>query len=206
MKAQGGGTAANSSPGSAGAEGSAAAAGTEPAVEPAVEDEPELAAPGSRSMPQAGGKTESEEPYEPTAAAAEPAPAPAPEEPPVAPLDVVHIDAHVQKLSSADPGGQLAGATWFRKLLSKKDNPPIDEVIEAGVVPRLVELLSQHGSDPQLQLEAAWALTNVAARWDFRAMPVRDRRRRAAEPCAAAGLAQRRRPGAERLGPRQRRG
>ena len=69
----------------------------------------------------------------------------------------------MQKLSSADPGEQLAGATWFRQLLSKEDNPPIDEVVEAGLVPRLVELLSSHGSDPQLQLEAARALAGIAS-------------------------------------------
>ena len=94
----GGGAAANSSAGSGGVEeptaaAAAAATATEPAVEPAVEDEPELAAPGSLSMPEAGGKTESEEPSEPTAAAAEPALAPAPEEPPVAPMEVVHISS-----------------------------------------------------------------------------------------------------------------
>jgi len=47
-------------------------------------------------------------------------------------------------------------------LLSLENDPPIQAVIDANVVPKLIIFLSRNDL-PKLQFEAAWALTNIAS-------------------------------------------
>ncbi|KAI6692960.1 hypothetical protein NL676_020670 [Syzygium grande] len=72
------------------------------------------------------------------------------------------LPSMVAKVWSTDSALQLEATTQFRKLLSIERSPPIEEVIQSGVVPRFVEFLLREDF-PQLQFEAAWALTNVAS-------------------------------------------
>eukprot|EP01051_Picozoa_sp_SAG22_P003649 SAG22_NODE_180_length_16069_cov_5.323231_16_plen_354_part_00 len=75
---------------------------------------------------------------------------------------LLDLEENAQKIHGTDADQQLAGVTWFRKLLSIERSPPIDEVIQTGVVPRLVTFLTAQ-DNPQLQFEAACALTNIAS-------------------------------------------
>lgn len=60
------------------------------------------------------------------------------------------------------PEKQLAAVQAARKLLSSDRNPPIDDLIQSGILPILIYCLELN-EQPMLQFEAAWALTNIAS-------------------------------------------
>ncbi|XP_014479013.1 PREDICTED: importin subunit alpha [Dinoponera quadriceps] len=72
------------------------------------------------------------------------------------------IEDIVAAMKSPDETLQLQATQTCRKLLSREKHPPIETIINRGIVPRCVELLNCH-HNVALQFEAAWALTNVAS-------------------------------------------
>uniref|UniRef100_A0A4W3JWS5 Importin subunit alpha n=1 Tax=Callorhinchus milii TaxID=7868 RepID=A0A4W3JWS5_CALMI len=69
---------------------------------------------------------------------------------------------YLQNATNENPVIQLSAVQAARKLLSSDRNPPIDELINSGILPVLVRCLERDGN-PSLQFEAAWALTNIAS-------------------------------------------
>lgn len=68
----------------------------------------------------------------------------------------------MEMIQSADFDNRLSATVKFRQVLSREHNPPIDFVIQLSVIPTLVEFMKE-GHPDMLQLEAAWALTNIAS-------------------------------------------
>jgi len=75
---------------------------------------------------------------------------------------IEHLPQMIAGINSTDAATQFQATQQFRKLLSIEQSPPIQEVIQCGAVPRFVEFLRDF-SRPDLQFEAAWALTNIAS-------------------------------------------
>jgi len=88
--------------------------------------------------------------------------------------DITHLDPQTQqKLRNlANMAEQLRNGSLeqkeatvekIRKLLSIEKTPPIQSVINAGIVKLLMDFLRDKTASLKLRFEAAWALTNVAS-------------------------------------------
>lgn len=75
-------------------------------------------------------------------------------------VEQLHI--YVKNVMGQDTSTYYQSAQCIRKLLSIANNPPIQRVIDTGVIPRLVQFLANF-NDSKLQFEAAWALTNIVS-------------------------------------------
>lgn len=56
----------------------------------------------------------------------------------------------------------IVNAQKVRKVLSKEPQPPFDDVIQKGLIPRFIELLDR-SDNTTIQFEASWILTNICS-------------------------------------------
>ena len=68
----------------------------------------------------------------------------------------------LEAMKSPVDENHLLAAQGFRKILSLEHSPPIQELIDAGILSYLIEWI-QKFDFPQLQYESAWAITNIAS-------------------------------------------
>ncbi|XP_039934938.1 LOW QUALITY PROTEIN: importin subunit alpha-8 [Hirundo rustica] len=72
------------------------------------------------------------------------------------------LEKIVEAVNGDDTQLQLLATQATRRILSRHKDPPINQILELGIMPRLVEFLGR-ADNPALQFEAAWALTNIAS-------------------------------------------
>ncbi|XP_031194561.1 importin subunit alpha-8 isoform X3 [Mastomys coucha] len=72
------------------------------------------------------------------------------------------VDDIIQGVNSSDTILCFRATQAAREMLSQENNPPLNLIIEAGIIPKLVDFL-EATPYPKLQLEAAWVLTIIAS-------------------------------------------
>lgn len=72
------------------------------------------------------------------------------------------VDEVLTAIQSTNPTLRFQAVQSVRKMLSREKNPPIDVIIESGLVPILIKFLDDF-ENHSIQFEAAWALTNIAS-------------------------------------------
>ncbi|NWX60614.1 IMA5 protein, partial [Promerops cafer] len=72
------------------------------------------------------------------------------------------LEEIVEAVNGEDTQLQLLATQATRRILSRQKDPPINQIIELGIIPRMVEFLGR-ADNAALQFEAAWALTNIAS-------------------------------------------
>ena len=78
------------------------------------------------------------------------------------PPNVKHLTVYIAALrNKSDETGMTNATRCVRKILSV-ESPPVREVIDRGVIPLLVDAL-KYIHNQRMQLEAAWALTNISS-------------------------------------------
>ena len=75
--------------------------------------------------------------------------------------DLSKIVEYISLIMNGNLIQRHSGIIMLRKCLSIQENTPIQEVIDNNVVPTLIELIN-NDSNPHLQIEATWCVTNMA--------------------------------------------
>ncbi|CAG8603080.1 6636_t:CDS:2 [Funneliformis caledonium] len=76
-------------------------------------------------------------------------------------LKIENFSEMVQGVYSNNLERQLISMRKFRKLLAEERVPPIQQIIDAGVIPKFVEFLQSNHI--HLKIESSWALKNILA-------------------------------------------